>query len=172
MALEVSSSAAVETLAAANWMAYNRQAEIVDASVADVRMVAVEKLYSKASVGGWMGMGVLSLAAVAVALVIMLDVVNWATIKRLDECRFIAAVVRVVVKAVVLAAVVAAVVTVAEVKDKMVIRRAGESGMTAIICVLGGRTVIIMIVLIVVIIFVVMLEELVVVIFRCRCLVV
>ena len=169
MALEVS-SAAVETLAAANWMAYNRQAEIVEASVADVRMVAVEKLYSKASVGGWMGMGVSSSAAVA--LVIMLDVVKWATIKRLDECRFIAAVVRVVVKAVVLSAVVAAVVTVAEVKDKMVIGRAGESGMTAITCVLGGRTVMITIVLIVVIIFVAMLEVVGVVIFRCRCLVV
>ncbi len=103
MALEVS-SAAVETLAAANWMAYNRQAEIV-------------------------------------------------------------AVVRVVVKAVVLSAVVAAVVTVAEVKDKMVIGRAGELGMTAITCVLGGRTVMITIVLIVVIIFVVMLEVVGVVIF-------
>ncbi len=169
MALEVS-SAAIETLAAANWMAYNRQAEIVEASVADVRMVAVGKLYSKASVGGWMGMGVSSSAAVA--LVIMLDVVKWATIKRLEECRFIAAVVRVVVKAVVLAAVVAAVVTVAEVKDKMVIGRAGESGMTAITCVLGGQTVMIMIVSIVVIILVVMLEVLRVVIFRCRCLVV
>ena len=50
-----------------------------------------------------------------------MDFVKWATIKRLDECRFIAAVVRVVVKAVVLSAVVAAVVTVAEVKDKTVI---------------------------------------------------
>jgi hypothetical protein len=118
VALEVS-LAAVETLAAANWMAYNRQVEIVEASVADVMMVAVKKIHSKALVGGWMGIGV-SLSA-AVALVIMLDVVIWATIKRIVECKYIAAVVRVVVKVVVLAAVVAAVVTVAEVKDKTVI---------------------------------------------------
>ncbi len=116
MALEVS-LAAVETLAAA-----------------DVRMVAVEKLYPKALVGGWMGMGVLS--SVAVALVTILGVVKWATIKRLVEYRYIAAVVRVVAKAVVLAAVVTAVVTVAEVKDKTVIGRAGESGMITITCVL------------------------------------
>ncbi len=65
-----------------------------------------------------------------------LDFVKWATIKRLVECRCIAPVVRVVVKAVVLVAVVAAVVTVAEVKDKTVVQRAGESGMIAITCVL------------------------------------
>ncbi len=73
VALEVS-SAAVETLAAANWMAYNRQAEGVEASVADVMMVAVEKIYSKASVGNRMGIEVSSSAAVS--LVIMLDVAN------------------------------------------------------------------------------------------------
>ena len=68
MALEVS-LAAVETLAAASWMAYNRQAEILEASVADVRMVAVKKLYSKALVGGWMGRGVLSSAAVTLVII-------------------------------------------------------------------------------------------------------
>jgi hypothetical protein len=115
VALEVS-SAAVETLAAASWMAYNRQAERVEASVADFMMVAVDKIYSKASVGVWMGIGVSSSAAVA--LVIMLDAAKWATINRLVECRYIAVVVRVVVKAVVLAAVGAAAATVAEVKDK------------------------------------------------------
>ncbi len=90
VALEVS-SAAVETLAAASWMAYNRQVEGIEASVADVMMVAVKKKYSKALVGVWMGIGVLSSAAVA--LVIMLDVAKWATINRLVECRYIAVVV-------------------------------------------------------------------------------
>ncbi len=59
------------------------------------------------------------------------------TINRLVDCRYIAAVVKVVVKAVVLAAVGAAVATVAEVKDKMVIGRARESGMITITWVLG-----------------------------------
>ncbi len=55
MALEVS-LAAVESLAAANWMAYNRQAEIVEASVADVRMMAVENYIQKHWwVVGWEG---------------------------------------------------------------------------------------------------------------------